>query len=109
MSTRLHFADISVSYDTVSSLEEAKKQLSTILSYVESTTPESINGKEGNVTGAKVGPGDDLPMTVFNYITGYMTPQILFHITTAYDILRANGAKIGKGDYLGAFIVPHKG
>ena len=29
-------------------------------------------------------------------------PQVFFHVTTAYDLLRAEGVQIGKIDYLGA-------
>jgi hypothetical protein len=30
-------------------------------------------------------------------------PNVYFHITTAYDILRHNGVVLGKPDYLGRF------
>ncbi|KAI1321516.1 hypothetical protein F5Y16DRAFT_388713 [Xylariaceae sp. FL0255] len=99
----------SVAFGPVSSIDEAKKQVADVLAYVQGCKPEAINGKEANVTGAKVGPGDDLPVTVYNYITGYMIPQISFHLTTVYDILRANGASLSKGDYLKAYVVPYKG
>ena len=37
-----------------------------------------------------------------NYVTHFVLPNLYFHITTVYAILRANGVAIGKGDYLGA-------
>ena len=46
------------------------------------------------------------------YVTGYefaiqhAIPNIYFHITTAYAILRHNGVAVGKKDYLGA--MPYK-
>lgn len=46
------------------------------------------------------------------YLTGYefaiehAIPNLYFHITTAYAILRHNGVEIGKKDYLGA--MPYK-
>lgn len=40
-------------------------------------------------------PGDD-------FLSFYSLPQFFFHITTAYDILRANGVELGKRDYMGA-------
>ncbi|MGL4713442.1 MAG: DUF1993 domain-containing protein [Shewanella sp.] len=46
------------------------------------------------------------------YLTGYefaiehAIPNIYFHVTTAYAILRHNGVDIGKKDYLGA--MPYK-
>jgi uncharacterized protein len=40
------------------------------------------------------------PFVGFTYVVGYLIPNINFHLTTAYDILRSNGVKIGKTDYL---------
>jgi hypothetical protein len=37
------------------------------------------------------------------YLANYGLPQILFHVTTAYAILRHNGLAIGKRDYMGAY------
>ena len=36
------------------------------------------------------------------FLSFYSLPQFFFHITTAYDILRANGVELGKRDYMGA-------
>jgi len=33
----------------------------------------------------------------------YGTPQFLFHVTTAYNILRHNGVEIGKKDFMGSY------
>ena len=35
------------------------------------------------------------------YLTTFATPNVYFHCTTAYDILRHAGVKVGKGDFLG--------
>jgi hypothetical protein len=37
------------------------------------------------------------------YVLQFMLPNFYFHLTTAHDILRHNGMKIGKKDYLGSF------
>jgi uncharacterized protein len=37
------------------------------------------------------------------YLTNYGLPQFLFHVTTAYNILRHNGLPIGKRDFMGAY------
>ncbi len=39
--------------------------------------------------------------TVEGFLLSFSVPNFHFHATTAYDILRANGVPIGKGDYLG--------
>ena len=35
---------------------------------------------------------------------GYSLPNLFFHLSTAYDILRNKGLKIGKRDFIGPFI-----
>jgi uncharacterized protein len=37
----------------------------------------------------------------WNYLLSFVFPNVYFHSATAYDILRHNGVKLGKGDYLG--------
>jgi hypothetical protein len=38
----------------------------------------------------------------WNYLMAFALPNIYFHSTTSYDILRHNGVKLGKPDFLGA-------
>jgi len=35
------------------------------------------------------------------YLFHHVLPNVFFHVTTAYDILRQSGLEIGKADYLG--------
>jgi hypothetical protein len=39
-------------------------------------------------------------MTGQAYLCNWMLPNLYFHITTAYAILRHNGVDVGKVDYL---------
>jgi len=43
-----------------------------------------------------------LPFTGANFLLSFSQPNFYFHATTAYAILRAQGMKIGKRDFLGA-------
>jgi hypothetical protein len=43
----------------------------------------------------------DLKFTGQTYITDFVLPNIHFHVTTAYAILRHNGVDVGKTDFLG--------
>ncbi|MEM7015887.1 MAG: DUF1993 domain-containing protein, partial [Pseudomonadota bacterium] len=46
--------------------------------------------------------GDNkIPFTVPNFVLSFSLPNFYFHTTTAYDILRGQGVKIGKMDFLG--------
>jgi hypothetical protein len=38
----------------------------------------------------------------WNYLLTFVLPNFYFHSATAYDILRHNGVRLGKGDFLGA-------
>ncbi len=39
----------------------------------------------------------------YDYLFRLAIPNLFFHVTTAYDILRNQGLAIGKSDYLGSF------
>jgi hypothetical protein len=43
----------------------------------------------------------DLKFTGQSYITDFVLPNIYFHATTTYAILRHNGVDVGKTDFLG--------
>ena len=47
--------------------------------------------------------GEPHTFTGLNYLMQFATPNVYFHATTAYDILRHNGLEIGKMDYIGKF------
>ena len=42
-----------------------------------------------------------MPFTGANFLLSFSQPNFYFHATTAYAILRAQGVKIGKRDFLG--------
>jgi hypothetical protein len=42
-----------------------------------------------------------LPFKGLQYLTGFALPNFMFHVTTAYAILRHNGVPLGKMDFLG--------
>lgn len=42
-----------------------------------------------------------LPFTGANFLLSFSQPNFYFHATTAYAILRAQGLKLGKRDFLG--------
>jgi uncharacterized protein len=45
--------------------------------------------------------GRDLVLPGEEFLSFFALPQFFFHVTTAYDILRANGVELGKRDYMG--------
>lgn len=53
-----------------------------------------------------LGPGRYCELPGHQYVADYLLPNLYFHITAAYGILRHAGAPIGKTDFL-AFLAPH--
>ena len=64
-------------------------------------TPDEINALEGKDVYFEF-RGTKIPFTAENFLMSFSTPNLHFHATTAYDLLRARGVPIGKRDYMGA-------
>lgn len=61
---------------------------------------EEIDGMAGKQVIFRLSRGD-MPFTAENFVLSFSLPNLYFHATTAYDILRMKGAPLGKLDYLG--------
>ncbi|MBR1092543.1 DUF1993 domain-containing protein [Bradyrhizobium manausense] len=72
---------------------EARNKLSEL-------TPEAVNALGGRDLVFKLGERA-LPFTAEGFLMSFSLPNFFFHATTAYDILRHEGAPLGKRDFLG--------
>ena len=63
-------------------------------------TPEIVNALGGRDVTFKFGDRT-LPFTAEGFLMSFSLPNFFFHATTAYDILRHNGAPLGKRDFMG--------
>lgn len=59
-----------------------------------------LDGKEGREFSLKMGPRE-MDFTGISYLSGFTVPNVYFHMTTVYNILRHNGVPLGKFDYFG--------
>ena len=64
-------------------------------------TPDEVNALEGQ-KGVFRMPHFEIPFTAEGVLMSFSLPNLHFHATTAYVLLRATGAPLGKRDYLGA-------
>lgn len=67
---------------------------------LEQVKPEAVNACEGRDILFHLGK-HQLPFTAENFLLSFSFPNFYFHATTAYDILRSRGVKIGKADFIG--------
>ena len=86
--------------DTEKTFEELYVRIDKTINFLNSIKPEQIDGTEGKEIMLKLGP-EEARFTGMNYLLAFVLPNIMFHVTTAYNILRHNGVEIGKRDYLG--------
>jgi hypothetical protein len=98
---RLAGAEIPSYADTETSFEELKARLKKTVDFISSFTPEQIEGAEDRTVTIRTG-GQDRQFTGSDYLLGYVLPNVHFHATTSYAILRHCGVEIGKKDYIGA-------
>lgn len=70
------------------------------IAYLETLTPAQIDGSEERLITLPVGK-DTMTFEGLSYLLYFILPNVYFHVTTAYDILRHCGVELGKRDYLG--------
>ena len=72
-----------------------------ILSAVKTLKAEQIDGQEErHIT--LPSPRGAMEFKGQAYLLGFVTPNLYFHCTTTYAILRHNGVEVGKMDFIGA-------
>lgn len=86
--------------DNEASFPELIARIDKTLEHINSFVPEQIEGTESNTI---LLPRHDRFSTFsgLTYVTDFVLPNLYFHVTTTYAILRHNGLDIGKKDYLG--------
>lgn len=98
---RLAEAAIPSFADTETSFAELQERITKTIDYISSLKPEQIDGSEAKAISLKVG-GRELHFSGQDYLLQFVLPNLYFHVTTAYAILRHNGVPLGKADYLEA-------
>lgn len=86
--------------DEETSFAQLQERITKTIAFLETVQPEQIDGGEEREIVMKL-RDQERHFTAQSYLFTFALPNFLFHITTAYDILRHKGVKIGKMDYLG--------
>ncbi len=86
--------------DTEATFEDLYALIAKTRTEITGFTPEQINGTEDRAFSVKIGPGER-DFTGMSFLFGFIYPNVLFHCTTAYNILRHNGVPLGKLDFFG--------
>ncbi|MBY0517176.1 MAG: DUF1993 domain-containing protein [Bacteriovoracaceae bacterium] len=102
--SRLTGKDAPVHEDKEVTLQEIKVRIESVQNYLKTFKPEDYKGAEERKISQPRWEGKWI--TGSEYVHQHILPNLYFHVTTAYSILRHNGVDIGKKDYLGP--MPYK-
>ncbi|MFD0667533.1 DUF1993 domain-containing protein [Ramlibacter sp. MAHUQ-53] len=87
--------------DTESTFDELRARIDRTLAWLATVPPQALDGTEAKEITFPVGrQGATRTMKAEDYLKLWVLPNMYFHITTAYAILRHNGVDLGKSDYL---------
>jgi hypothetical protein len=90
--------------DNETSFTELRARVMKTISYLETLKPEAFAGSETRKITLKLGPPGqqrEFEFVGLNYLQGFGTPNVYFHYSMVYALLRHNGLDIGKRDYVG--------
>jgi len=97
---RLAAADIPSYEDTETTFDELRARLAKTIDYIKGFKPEQIEGSETRAIVLKTRKGE-LNFQGDDYLLNFVLPNVHFHATTTYAILRHCGVELGKKDYTG--------
>ncbi|HEY8263339.1 MAG TPA: DUF1993 domain-containing protein [Methyloceanibacter sp.] len=100
-SARLAGVDIPSSPDTETTFPELQARIAKARDFVKTLSAAQIDGSETKKLTIPVG-GKEFVFTGQDYLFNFVLPNLFFHATATYLILRHNGVELGKMDFLGA-------
>jgi hypothetical protein len=97
---RLAGVDIPKHEDTEQTLADLKVRIAKTIEFMQSVPAQKIDGTEGKDIVLKQRSGE-VQFKGMQYLLGFALPNVYFHVTTTYNMLRHNGVEVGKQDFLG--------
>ncbi len=85
--------------DTETTFAELEARLAKTIAFLETIKPEQMIGAETRTVELPL-PNRTLTFTGTDFLFQFSLPNFMFHVVTAYDVLRAQGVPIGKMDFL---------
>lgn len=86
--------------DSEASFGDLKARIASTRAFVEGVGEAGFAGSEDRDLSIQAGPRT-LEFKGLPYLVGYALPNLNFHMSMAYAILRQNGVDLGKQDYIG--------
>lgn len=93
-------ASLSLDEDNFDELIERIESIRDELANIDSTSLDKVADQMFEIP---VGPDAVLSLTGQDYVLKFLLPNVYFHLTTSYDLLRTQGVPLGKRDFMGPF------
>jgi hypothetical protein len=103
ISARLAGVDVPVYEGKEKNFADLDGLLAQTMRFLDGVNSSQFEGSEAKEIVLRPGTPKEKKLSGQAYLTNYGVPQFLFHITTAYAILRHNGVPIGKRDFMGVY------
>ena len=87
--------------DTEQTIEELRKRLHSVIGYLDSLKPADFEGAEERLISLPFFP-EGKAMAGADYLIERQLPNVYFHASMVYAILRHNGVDVGKRDFIGS-------
>jgi len=88
--------------DTEKTFPELQARIAKTIEFINTFSAKQIDGSEERKVTLKL-RGQETVFLGQPYLLNFVLPNLYFHITTAYAILRHNGVDVGKKDFLGSY------
>jgi hypothetical protein len=97
---RLAAVDVPAQEDNETTFAELVTRVRKTISYLETLKAEKFEGSEDRTVTWQT-RSSTKTMQGMPYLQNHLLPNLYFHITTTYNILRHSGVELGKMDFLG--------
>jgi len=87
--------------DDEASFAQLYARIDRTIAIIEGLAPDRIDGSEARAITLQMRTGE-MKFQGQDYLLGFVLPNLFFHCTTSYVILREAGVPIGKMDFIGA-------
>jgi uncharacterized protein len=88
------YPDVEITFDSLDA------RINNCVAFIESLDRAGFDGADTREIALKMG-GRDYTLTGQDYVNSAALPNLYFHMTTAYNILRHNGVELSKSDFVG--------
>jgi uncharacterized protein len=88
--------------DNETTFADLQERIAKTITFLQSISAEQINDSEERIVMLKL-RGKEISFLGQPYLLDFVLPNVYFHITTTYAILRHNGVEVGKMDYIGSY------